>query len=44
MLTLGLVASSHAQRESSLLTDVIDKNVTWPASVGFSDRVAHSYK
>lgn len=31
-------------RVSPLVTDVIDKKSTWPASVGFSDHMAHSYE
>lgn len=41
-LTLGLVSRSHAQHESSLCADVIDKKFTWPASVGCSDHMAPS--
>lgn len=44
LCTLSLVSCSHAQHESALFTDVIDKKFTWPASVGFSDHMAHSYE
>lgn len=40
LLTLGLASGSHAQHAPSPGTDVLDKTLTWPASVGLCDHTA----